>query len=92
MQLPSANSHKYLMVPSCLDTCFRATFGTVRVNSLFSLSRRSLGRFVISSKEVTPLWSQVKTCLPRNAGWPMAFRAFVISGRVMDFKSRIVSS
>ena len=29
MQLPSANSHKYLTVPSSFEVCFRATVGAV---------------------------------------------------------------
>ena len=53
-QLPSDSSHRYLMVPSSLDTCFRATWGGVRKASWESFSRSALDRSVISSKEVTP--------------------------------------
>ena len=54
MQLPSESSHRYLMVPSSLDTCFRATLGTVRKHCSASFCRRALDRSLISSKEVTP--------------------------------------
>ena len=87
MQLPSASSHRYFMVPSSLDTCFRATLGTVRMQVSHSFSRRDLERLVISSKDVAPRWSQVNTCLPRKAGSPRDWRKAVISGNVSDFKS-----
>ena len=87
MQLPSASSQRYLMVPSSFDTCFRATLGAVRMQVSFSFSRRDLERFVIPSKSVTPRWSQVNTCLPRKAGSPRDWRNAVISGNVSDFKS-----
>ena len=35
-------------------------------------ARRGLDRLLISSKERTPRCSQVNTCLPRKAGWPMS--------------------
>ena len=92
MQLPSESSHRYFMVPSCWETCFRATLGTVRIHSAASWSRRVLGRLVISSKERAPLWSQVNTCLPRKAGWPMDLSTSVISCRDRDFKSIIKSA
>ena len=87
MQLPSESSHRYLMVPSSRETCLRATLGAVMTQVPFSFSRRALDRFVISSKDVTPRWSQVNTCLPRKAGSPRDWRKPVISGSVMDFRS-----
>ena len=46
------------MVPSSLDSCFRATLGGVSRHWFFSFSRRLLDRSDIWSKEVTPRYSQ----------------------------------
>ena len=78
------------MVPSSLETCFRATVGTVSRHCSFSFSRRGLERLLISSKEVTPRWSHVKICFPRKAGSPIAFISAVSSSGVRDFKSIIL--
>ena len=90
MQLPSASSQRYLMVPSLADTCFRAALGTVRAQVSPRRSRRERGRLDISSKEVTPRLSQEKTCFPRKAGSPMLWRNARSSGRVMDLISVMV--
>ena len=53
MQLPSGSCHRYFMVPSSLETCFRATTGGGDDTSApgRASARRALGRSVISSKE-----------------------------------------
>ena len=91
MQLPSASSHRYFMVPSSLDTCFRATVGAVIQHVSASWTRRGLDRSVISSKERTPRCSHVKTCRARNAGCPIPLKKEVSSPSVMDLMSVINS-
>ena len=68
MQLPSASCHRYFMVLSSFETCFRATTGGVMPPAWSILARRALGTSVISSVEATPRLSHWKSCLPRNAG------------------------
>ena len=89
MQLPSDSSHRYLMVPSSRDSCFRATVGAVIKQRSASFSRSGLERFVMSSKDVTPRCSHVKTCLARNAGSPSSLRKQASSCWVMDLISVI---
>ena len=74
MQLPSASSQRYLMVPSSRETCFRATVGAVMKHCSASWVRRGLERSVIPSKDVMPRCSQVNTCRARKAGWPRALK------------------
>ena len=70
IQFPSKSRHRYFMVPSAWDTCFRSTVGTVKRHCSLSISRRDLGRSLISSKDSTPRWSQRNTCAARNLGRP----------------------
>ena len=87
MQLPSANSHKYLTVPSSFEVCFRATVGAVMKHVSASWARSGLDKSVISSKERTPRCSQVNTCLARKAGCPIFLKKSASWRSVMDLMS-----
>ena len=60
------------MVPSNLDSCFRATVGTVMRQVWESLHRSAFARLLISSKDLAPRCSQVNTCFARKDGSPIS--------------------